>query len=226
MKNKFLLIAFSFVSFLTMAQSYSISPSNTLHESAVYNEESKFKMHFTNVSNATITLQWKVVSNNLVAGWDSFICDNVSCCKGVPQKGTLPYIDPGIDVFLGLIVNPKTVPGSGTLKLYVYEETDSLHGDTLTWVVNSIATGITGLDFNSGISIFPNPASEYVMIDVNTSSSPFSTIFLYNSVGQLIMERKLTKGLEKLDITALPKGVYRLIIQDDKRNQAVKTVIK
>jgi hypothetical protein len=228
MKNKLLLIAFSFVSLVTMAQSYSISPSNTLHESAVYNEENKFKMFFTNISNASINLEWKVIGNNLVAGWDCYICDNVSCCKGVPQNGKISYLDPGIDVFLALVVNPKAIPGNGTLKIYIYEDIDPSKGDTLTWVVNSIATGINTLEGNSGVTVFPNPAADYVMIDMNAYHSlSLNTIAVYNSTGQLLMERKINNAIEKLDITNLPKGSsYQIILSDGKRNRIVKTVIK
>jgi hypothetical protein len=227
MKNKLLLIAFPFVSLVVMGQSYSISPSSTLNESAVYNSENKFKMYFTNTSNSSINLQWKVVSNNLVTGWDCFICDDVSCCKGVPDHGVMPYIDPGIAVFLALNVNPKAVPGIGTLKLYLYDEVNPSSGDTLIWVVNSLATGLKTLNSNPTITIFPNPASDYVMIDMSAYHSiSLNTISIYNSTGQLLIKRKISNALENIDITALPKGSYRIVIGDDKRNQIVKTVIK
>jgi hypothetical protein len=227
MKNKFLLIALSLVSFVAMAQTYSIYPSKTLTESAVYNEENKFKINFTNISNETINFHWKVISNNLVAGWDCYICDNVSCCKGVPQSGVMQYIDPGIDVFLALVVNPKTIPGMGTLKLYFSEDGNPSGGDTLTWIVNSIATGLNTLDPSSGIAIFPNPAADYVMIDMHAYHGvPLSIISLYNSAGQLLLERKIGNVSEKLDMTSFPKGSYQVIIHDDKRNQIVKKVVK
>jgi hypothetical protein len=227
MKNKLLLIVFSFVSMIAMAQSYSISPSSTLRESAVYNEENKFKMYFTNISNASINLAWKVISNDLVAGWDCYICDNVSCCKGVPQSGTMPYLDPGIDVFLALVVNPKTIPGNGTLKIYIYEDIDPSKGDTLTWMVNSIATGLNTTDANSAITVFPNPASDYVMIDMSVyHSMPLNTIAVYNSTGQLLIKRTVNSASEKLDITAFPKGSYRVVISDHGRNPVIRTIMK
>lgn len=228
MKNKLLVIAFSFVSMVAMAQSYSISPSSTLHGSAVYNEENKFRIFFTNISNTSINLEWKVISNDLVAGWDCYICDNVSCCKGVPQHGKMPYLDPGIDVFLALVANPKNISGIGTLKLYIYEDIDPSNGDTLTWIVNSTATGLNTLDTHSGIAVFPNPASDYVMIDMNAyQSMPLNTIAVYNSTGQLLIERKTSSTLEKIDLTTLPKGCsYQIILSDGKRNRIIRTVIK
>jgi hypothetical protein len=227
MKNKFLLIVFSFASIAAMAQSYSIFPSNTLHVSAVYNEENKFRIYFTNISDETITLQWKVISNNLVAGWDCYICDNVSCCKGVPQSGTLPYIDPGIDVFLALVVDPKAISGMGTLRVYVYEDQKPLEGDTLTWMVNSIPTGLNTLDMNSGINIFPNPASDYLMIDMNAyHSAQLNRVAIYNSTGQLLTEQQIRNTVEKLDITSLPKGLYCIVLHDANNHPIIKTVVK
>lgn len=227
MKNRFLLIVAFLISLASVGQTYNIFPSNKLNVSAPYNEENKFKMYITNISSTTLTLQWKVISNNLVAGWDCFICDNVSCCKGVPESGILPYIDPGIDVYLALNVNPKAISGMGILKLYLYEAGNPFSGDTLTWVVNSTATGLNQPDIQSTVTIFPNPASEYVMIDRNAvhSATSSNTIFLYNSLGQLLIERKIDSVWEKLDITALPNGAYKVVITDDKRNQISKTLI-
>lgn len=226
MKNIFLLIVFSVISLVNVAQSYTISPSNTIKESAVYNGEHKFKIYFTNISNSTITLQWKVISNQLIAGWDCFICDNVSCCKGVPQNGTLPYIDPGIDVYLALNVNPKAVPGIGTLTLYVYDEVNPSAGDTLTWIINSTPTGMNTITADSGINIFPNPACDYAMIDMNAYPSQPVFIRLYNSSGQLLMERAINTVLEKLDMTPLPSGLYHIAIADDRGDQVIKTLVK
>jgi hypothetical protein len=227
MKNKLLLITFFFAFLVSMGQSYRISPSSTLNESVVYNSDNKFKMYFTNVSNSSINLQWKVVSNNLVAGWDCFICDDVSCCKGVPDHGVMPYVDPGIGVFLALNVNPKTIPGLGTLKLYLCDEANPSSGDTLIWVINSVATGMETVDVNASISIFPNPASDYVMIDMSAYHAiPLNTMSVYNSTGQLLVKSKISHPLEKLDITSFPKGSYQLILSDDKKNRITKTVMK
>jgi len=230
MKNKLLSVAFIFVSAIVSGQSCKITPSKTVTVLAPYSDTSKFEIYFENISDNTVTLHWELISNKLVAGWDCFICDNVSCCVGVPQKGTLPYIDPGIEVYLALNVNPKTIPGEGTLKLYVYEDGNPTGGDTLTWIVNSSPTGINDIRVNSDIAVFPNPVSDYATIDLY--SSPLkemnNVLCIYNSTGEKILEKNIYthSALEKLDVTVLPKGIYLLVLKGKDGSQLPKTFIK
>ena len=228
MKNKLLLVVFSLLSVITIGQNYTISPSKTVTVSTPYDVASKCEIYFKNISAASITLKWQVISNTLVTGWDCYICDNVSCCAGVPQKGTMPYIDPGIEVYLALVVDPKNITGNGILKLYLYEDGDSTNGDTLTWIVNSVSTGVNDLILNSAIKIFPNPVSDYLVIDRSTYPSQLNTVCIYNAFGQKMFENTMNRqtAFEKLDVTSLPKGTYLLVIKDEGRKQITKTFIK
>lgn len=197
-----------------------------MKESAVYNQDHRFKIFFTNISSETITLKWEVISNDLVDGWDCYICDNMSCCKGVPQNGAMPYIYSGFDAYLALNVNPKAISGAGTLKIFIYDEENPSAGDTLTWIVNSTTNGIQTIDLNSSIAVFPNPASDYVTIDMRAALLPFNTIALYNTAGQLLIEKTVNSTQERIDLTTFPEGSYRFILRDKQRNQAIKTVIR
>lgn len=227
MKKKLLSVTFILGSIIAFGQSYKISPSKTVNVLAPYNDTSKFEIYFENISKNTITLNWKLISNKLVAGWECFICDNVSCCHNVPQKGNMPYIDPGIEVYLALNVNPKTIAGTGILQLVIYEGTDSLNADTLTWIVNSSPTVINEFVLNSNMKIFPNPVTDNTVIDlVGFPLGHKSTLTIYNSIGQKMLETTLNTNFEKLDLGALPNGAYLIEIQDERKNRITKKIIK
>lgn len=138
----------------------------------------------------------------------------------------MPYIDSGFDAYLALNVNPKAISGAGTLKIFIYDEENPSAGDTLTWIVNSTTNGIQTIDLNSSIAVFPNPASDYVTIDMRAALLPFNTIALYNTAGQLLIEKTVNSTQERIDLTTFPEGSYRFILRDKQRNQAIKTVIR
>jgi pectin methylesterase-like acyl-CoA thioesterase len=72
------------------------------------------------------------------------------------------------------------------------------------------ASGITNLS-TSGITIFPNPASEKITIKRNAASK--TTLLIVNSIGEKVIEKEISSEQEDIDITSLPKGLYVLQLQ-------------
>ena len=64
---------------------------------------------------------------------------------------------------------------------------------------------------NNGISLFPNPARESVMINGLTGSE---TISMYNTNGQLIYSGKAKEDAVQISLKHLPAGVYLCMIAD------------
>lgn len=71
-------------------------------------------------------------------------------------------------------------------------------------------------DANSRISVFPNPARHQVIVTL-TDNLKDARIMMYNAFGQLVLEKTLPAGNERLelDISHLPKGSYFVRIQAD-----------
>jgi hypothetical protein len=61
-------------------------------------------------------------------------------------------------------------------------------------------------------TIFPNPASENVMIE---SSSKISNVKLFNILGQLILVKELNQHSITLDLSQLSKGTYLILIENE-----------
>ena len=84
-----------------------------------------------------------------------------------------------------------------------------------------VFTGIKDIDGSSGISIFPNPSS--TSISVESNSLIFKKVHIYNLNGQLVL--KEFSDFDKIDISALSKGIYTVSVFT-KKNRFSKKLIK
>jgi photosystem II stability/assembly factor-like uncharacterized protein len=73
------------------------------------------------------------------------------------------------------------------------------------------------------VKIFPNPSKNKITI-----SSPALTgivqLSIFNISGEKVMERRLTNNETQLDISALPRGVYFVRVQDEERIEVMKLI--
>jgi len=73
-----------------------------------------------------------------------------------------------------------------------------------------------------GVSIFPNPASENIIIRSETS---IVNITLYSLTGKLIFNKNLSNIEEKIDVSELSKGMYVLEVTNFKGKSKAKLFI-
>ena len=77
---------------------------------------------------------------------------------------------------------------------------------TCTVTVNGITTGINDVITKTVFSIYPNPFTDYIM--VNTTAA--GTARIYNISGAVMLNINLQDGSNRIETSALPKGVYVL----------------
>ncbi len=71
-------------------------------------------------------------------------------------------------------------------------------------------------NFNSGVSIFPNPANDILFIRNDNPKNNISDIVIFDLQGKKVYESKMN-GVEKsLDIKSLEKGIYIIRFEGDK----------
>lgn len=105
---------------------------------------------------------------------------------------------------------------------------DSLPVNTFTGLGTHMcdcsANGIKEASNSFAFSIFPNPSSEFVKIQSNTK---ISKAMFYNVVGQEIKSFVSTSNLAgtTLDVTSLTKGIYTIIVFDEKNNKSINKLI-
>jgi hypothetical protein len=103
------------------------------------------------------------------------------------------------------VVNSFSLPFVGTLQLYTGFY-DSLHC-SFPIIITDTVTGIQPVHKLNGVSLFPNPASEYVNISVEGDYAPCQYT-LMDVCGRLILSGRLTSTQSRIEIADLKKGIY------------------
>ncbi|MEO8149906.1 MAG: T9SS type A sorting domain-containing protein [Bacteroidia bacterium] len=228
MKKILLIIIIAGSSLIATAQTYTISPSSTVNETALCNQFNAFYIYQNNVSVNTLNLGWTFISNNLPSGWGIQFCDNFNCYSwpNIPATGTMTPVVAGGQASTSLDVTAATA-GSGTFIVYVYDIANPTNGDTLTYIVTSdCPTGIADQSQDNSLSVFPNPVIDYLNITSDKSSS-IEHLFIYNSFGQQLYEKTISGSeFKKIDVSHYSPGLYMLVIKDENGKQTSKSFVK
>ncbi len=86
----------------------------------------------------------------------------------------------------------------------------------LRFVINKTAVGIDNVKKNE-INIFPNPSSNYLFIE----SKNIDQYEIYNSIGQLLIQGELIKGINKIELRDVNAGIL-FIKTDNKIHKIIK----
>ena len=72
-------------------------------------------------------------------------------------------------------------------------------------------------DLNNGLVIFPNPSKGMVGVDLTTYKNSSFVLYVFNSTGQIIIEKNIDnnhEGFEILDMSNFSDGIYYLIMSN------------
>jgi hypothetical protein len=129
-----------------------------------------------------------------------------------------------------------TAPASGTGFLYAdvlaanNDGTDN--GDAVsvpfcyTLTVGSTAGIETQKSNDVNLSVFPNPATDNVTINIGNTVSGTKTIELYDITGKLVLARSTDTNTAQVDLTSVSKGTYFVKVSDESKNVvAVKMIM-
>lgn len=79
-------------------------------------------------------------------------------------------------------------------------------------------------NLSQSVQIVPNPASTYIILDLPENFRPES-LYIYNSVGQIIVNQTIKNYSHRFDVQNLKSGMYTLIISDGKSSAVKKLVV-
>ncbi|MDD7915945.1 endonuclease [Polaribacter ponticola] len=105
---------------------------------------------------------------------------------------------------------------------YTVNEWDVLAANTFTGIGSHDSTLSTEESSLISFKMYPNPTNGNKVFFETTKNL---TIKVYNIVGKLILENKVSSSKNQLDITTLSKGIYFIKIDSDK-NSEIKKLIK
>lgn len=81
------------------------------------------------------------------------------------------------------------------------------------------------LNKNDRISIYPNPASDYVRINLGEVSQ--GNVILYNISGSRVLQKQIDSNNMRLDLTSLNSGIYLLRIESEQNlSHATKILVR
>jgi hypothetical protein len=151
-------------------------------------------------------------------------------CLKYQENDSSPWILIGDTVFTEVYDDVLTYwdtkglkPGNYRIMLTLISDTpDGFSVDAQKSV--NILSGIVGImdsEFESGFSVSPNPASDYIEINPgNVILSEAKDLKIYNSLGECVInyELRITNyEMVRIDISKLQRGIYFLRIGDSVR---------
>ena len=87
-----------------------------------------------------------------------------------------------------------------------------------------VNVGIFELPESSLITVYPNPATTWVELDLGTIQAEY--LELYNTLGELILNQKLNSKISRINMESLPNGVYFIRINRNNEQPLVKSFTK
>ena len=87
-----------------------------------------------------------------------------------------------------------------------------------------LISGIEENSFNVNLSVYPNPASNYLTIQCDRFNFSPDQIYIYNAKGELVMNQSANVDARKINIKNLPAGIYFLKIETGKMKGVARFV--
>lgn len=95
---------------------------------------------------------------------------------------------------------------------------------TITISLEEVILGVDDFSAKNSISIYPNPAQDYITVSNNT---PLSSVEFYSVLGNKVFEKTNLNSLsETIDISHLPSGIYLLNSVDSEKRSSTKKLVK
>lgn len=211
MKSLFPILVF-IICVTSTAKAQTFFPVNgPLHEQEIAFEQANLcYIHFDNPSGDSLRLRWRRLEMSIPQDWTVALCDYGHCYTGVPATALMDYIYDDIQGELKLIINPKTIAGSAWLWFRVSEEGNPANFQDVYYSLYTPGTTAAHDPQGSPIfRVFPNPASEFVLVE-NAGSKPVNA-WISDPAGRRIGAYDLqAKTMTNISLESFANGIYFL----------------
>jgi PQQ-dependent dehydrogenase (s-GDH family) len=154
-----------------------------------------------------------IVRYKLSADGQSIVSDTINYFRGKGRFRDVAVSADGLKLYVACDSSGSTSGPTGGVTT-----TPPNPGSILefSYVAPPLRANITklGVD-NRDISIYPNPANDFVIIN-NFQAIPFQTIELVDMTGRVMLSQKTNSQLTKIDISQFSNGMYMLRFVDAK----------
>lgn len=195
-----------------ITQTIEVSPANT----TVYSVTVSDYLGNSDAASVTVTVNPLPAVDFTGLSAEYFVDDAPVTLTGSPVGGTFTGAGMNGDVF-----EPLTAGVGGPYQItYQYTDGNGCQNSAVKTVTVNQHVGIN-TTLPSNIKIYPNPAKELLMIDVYGSEESSLTVRMFDAVGKQMMEFSFAVNtshqLKKIDLSAIPAGIYFLeIVTADK----------
>ena len=93
--------------------------------------------------------------------------------------------------------------------------------------ISTLSTGINSNGLEDIARIYPNPSKGIFYLEVNHQITTGLNIQVIDLGGKVIYSKnKITKDIEKIDLSGYPKGIYFIKFRSDKYSKTEKLIIE
>jgi hypothetical protein len=180
--------------------------------------------HLTNTGTTSMDIKWEVIENDAPTGWDLGFCDKENCytLDGSSHTFTLPAGDSSI---MDLLVYPKNITGSATIRIAVYPAGGSVaDGVIITHIINikplgSIATSAVNF------TMYPNPVKDN--LNINFTRKGNHHVEVYNILGNKILVKDVSNtDYLRIPFTNYQRGRYIVMYRSENGKVITKSITK
>ena len=226
MKSKLILFLLIFAGFSIQAQSYSLIPGNSVTGAVEVNGYLLLDISMLNTSSSDIFLEYELLSNTCSTNWDIVVCDYPNCYPTIPISGAMGAVARSNEGFLKLTINPLGDPGLGQLVYKVWEASSPMDIDTVTFNIDVLTKVDDKINANA-VSVYPNPATDLIHIDLGQHVRPAAEFRLFSADGKMIIESPMpTNGKLDVSVESLPKGFYMIQVADRSDSYFGRVIVK
>jgi len=86
--------------------------------------------------------------------------------------------------------------------------------------------GRDAYNFGDVYNIYPNPASESIIINIAPANIETITFYIYNLLSELVKTQALTQKQNKIDVSGLTDGIYIIEIKSESYSERQKLVVQ
>ena len=166
---------------------------------------------------------WNPVYNNSTNGPATVCFADANNGFAVGKSGTIVNTTDG-----GATWNPMSSPTTNDLSNVNFPTATTGYavGNTGTIIKFTGLVGIEDNNYHSAISIFPNPASDIVTLNINRKSNEAFTLNIYNVIGTLVKSATMKQNQQQINIGDLCNGIYMVTIKSKNLTENQKLIIQ
>lgn len=207
---------------VSLAQNFSAVVSDT----TIYGQPGEFTFEagidLINHSFGDLQLAFINLEQGVPTGWQTSNCLGANCLPIGVTSGNFTLGLVSSDNYVIGHFYPNNVPGSGLMRIKIYEVFNPDNFIILTYF--GVAGQITSVEdlHPADLNIFPNPANDKINLVLPNDKGYRLKASLFSITGQQIKTFAIDQSLNILDVSDLPEGVYLLQMGNTKKKVVIQ----